>query len=54
LKVLLTPISPGSVSVCFTVTCITGLGLFLVNTDVATLSGTVLLFLWIKTIQTLA
>lgn len=41
----LTPINPGSVSVCFTVTWITGLGMFLVNTVMATQSGTVLLFL---------
>lgn len=42
---LTTPISPGSVSVCFTVTWITGLGRFRASIIMATLSGTVLLFL---------
>ena len=42
---LTTPISPWSVSVCLTVTWITGLGLFPTNKVMATLSGTVLLFL---------
>lgn len=45
---LTTPINPGSVSVCFTVTWMTGFGLFLVNIVMATLSGTVLLFLFGK------
>lgn len=43
---LTTPISPESVSVCFTVTWITGLGRFRANIVMATLSGTVLLFLF--------
>lgn len=42
---LTTPISPGSVSVCFTVTWITELGRFRASIIMATLSGTVLLFL---------
>ena len=45
---LTTPINPVSVSVCFTVTWMTGLGLFRVNIVMATLSGAVLLFLFMK------
>lgn len=42
---LTTPINPGSVSVCLTVTWITGLGRLRASIVMATLSGTVLLFL---------